>query len=66
MALSDSVLKGLILAELQNVFDVQDISKAEKFAEAVAKAVVAHITSDAEVEVTGVTSGSSTAPGTIS
>lgn len=60
MALSASALKALIVSETQGLFSIQDAAQIEKFAEAVANAVVQHITSSAVVtvaSVTGVTPG---------
>lgn len=58
MALSDSILKSMIVSELQAQGFVTggEHARSEQLAEAIAKAVVAHITAAAEVPVT---SGSS-------
>lgn len=49
MPLSSSVLKGLIVSELQGQFDIVDASQLDKFAQAVADAIVTHITTSAVV-----------------
>lgn len=61
MALSNSTLKSMIVSELQALGFVTsgEHARAEQLAEAIANAVVSHITSSAEVAVTG---GSSAGP----
>ncbi len=58
MALSDSVLKDLIVTEMRSrgFVTTGEHARSEQLAEAIAKAVVSHITSSATVSVT---SGSS-------
>ena len=65
MALNDSALKSLIVANLGAAgFDVQNQhAKTAELAEAIAKAVVTHITANAQVTVTG---GSSSGTYTVS
>lgn len=54
MALSNSVLKGLIVAELLLLNPIPaDLAQMEAFAGAIANAVVAHITSSAQVIIPG-------------
>lgn len=55
MSLSNSALKGLIVGEMtaQGIEVAGDHAWAEKLAEAVANAVVAHITASAQVTVSG-------------
>lgn len=56
MPLSASVLKGLIKTQLAGLFTITDDATLDKFAQAVANAVVTHI--QAQALVTGtVTSG---------
>jgi len=61
MALSDSSLKTKIVAELQaQGFDTgNEFAKTQQMAEAIAKAVVDEITSNAEVVVAGGSSAGS-------
>lgn len=59
MALSATTLKGTIKTELEALFDIQDDDTLDKFAEALANAIVTRITSDAEV-VIGVGSSAGT------
>lgn len=61
MALSDSSLKGRIISELQAKGFVTEGEHAfvGKMAEAIAAAVVAEITSNAQVQVTGGSSAGS-------
>ena len=65
MALSEATLAGLIKSELELAFDIKDAAILQKFADAVAKAVVDHITTDGECEVSGVQSGGDTVTGSI-
>lgn len=61
MALSDSSLKTKIISELQaKGFDTgNEFAKTQQMAEAIAKAIVDEITSNAEVTVTGGSSAGS-------
>lgn len=61
MALSAPTLKDLIVSELENRgFDTGgEHSQAAKYAEALAVAIVTHITTDAKVAVTGGSSSGS-------
>jgi len=63
MALSESVLSGLIKTEMEGQFgSPSDAAVLQKFCDAIAKAVVDHITSDAVVatDVANVQAGSTT------
>lgn len=67
MALSDSVLSGLIKSEIIGKFGpALTDAELKKFCDALAKAVVDHITASAQVSVTvtGVTPGPGSASGT--
>ena len=67
MALNQATLKGMIVDNLETEFGAADDSAMlNKFANAVAKAVVDHVTDSAEVEVTDVVSGGDSASGTVS
>jgi hypothetical protein len=61
MALSDSVLKELIVTEMESKGFVTsgEHARSEQLAEAIAKAVVSHITSSADVAVTAGSSAGS-------
>lgn len=62
MPLSDSVLSGLIVANLKKAYDIEAPHKIKELADAIAQAVVAHIAS-AGVITTIVTIPSTGAPG---
>jgi hypothetical protein len=66
MALTQASLANKIKSELQAYFSTLDASWLDQFAQALAKAVVDEIKSNAVVTVNGVQSGGSTANGTIS
>jgi hypothetical protein len=67
MALSESSLSGKIKSEIESLYGTADDSqKLQDFCDALAAAIVDEITNNAEVTVTGVTSGPSSATGTIS
>lgn len=66
MTMSKSVLSDLIKTEIEAVTTVDDPAELQKLTDAIAEGVVTHISTDAVVLVTGVTSGGATAPGTIS
>lgn len=67
MSMTDS---GMAAAIKQAVIDEygtpDDVSRLDNFANALGKAIVEYIKANAVVTVTGVSSGGSTAPGTIS
>lgn len=72
MPLSSSVLKGLIVSDLTAQFSIVDSAALDKFAQAVADAVVSHITSAAvvpagiAVQVNPATgTGATISPGTV-
>ncbi len=67
MPLSQSGLSSAIKSEIQNLYGTaDDDATLQKFADALAKAIVDHITANAlvTVTVTGVQNGPGTAPGT--
>lgn len=67
MALTEASLSGKIKTELEVVFGVAaDAAQLQKFADAIAKAVIDEFTSNAVVNVTGVTAGPASVTGTIS
>ena len=65
MPLDSSVLAGLIKTNIQASFLTLDETELQKLADAIAEAVVNHITGAAVVTVNGVTAGGASATGTI-
>ena len=66
MALDATQLSSLIVAQMTASFGVTDPVELKKLADAIATAVVTHITTSAVVNVTGVTPGPGAATGTVS
>lgn len=66
MTMSKGVLSDLIKTEIENSTVVDDETELQKLTDAIAEGVVTHIKNDAEVLVTGITSGGASAPGTVS
>lgn len=70
MALSDAALKGLLKTEIQTVFSnkgtpIADTALLESVCQAIAKAVVTHITTDAVVLPTSLLAPPGTAGGPV-
>lgn len=68
MALSASILSGLINSNIQAIpgINITDAAELDRFCDAIAEAIVTHIQSAAQVSVlvTAVQPGVGTAPGT--
>ncbi len=66
MAMSKAVLSDDMKAKLIAAFGApEDEAELQKMTDAIAEAVINHITGSGVVTVTGVTAGSATVPGTI-